>query len=216
MNGNIEAVARPKSAKPKAIGAMGEWGAELAKVALVVVAILAVRAVIVNQYVVPSASMEPTLQVGDHIVVDMLAYGVRVPFTSLRIIQGEAPERGEVVVFHSPDSGERMVKRVVAVAGDTVEIREGQLFLGDVAAARPNAPTLEWFKGRPITIKIEANGGRPLPMTTIPPGKVLVLGDNRGNSVDGRHFGLVDEDAIFGKAVRVAYRKGSGFQWSRL
>lgn len=197
---------------PEAPGRLTQWGRELGVLVMLALAILAVRDIAVNQYVVPSASMQPTLRIGDRVIADMRAYGWRVPFTQWHIGPRSRPARGDVVVFHAP-SGERMVKRVVAVAGDSVQVRQGMLYLDGVPVARPDVPTIEWLRGRPIRIAIEEQGGPDMPAAVVPPGKVLVLGDNRGNSVDGRRFGWVDEEAVFAKAVRVAYRQEAGFQW---
>jgi signal peptidase I len=111
---------------------------EYAEATLVAVAIaLAVRAVALEGYRIPSASMSPTLLPGDHVLVSKLAYGVRVPFTRVRLPAGAGPRRGDVVVFESPrERGRDVVKRVVGVPGDVIELREQVLHVNGVPQPR--------------------------------------------------------------------------------
>ncbi len=106
--------------------------------AAVVLALL-VRALLVEGYRIPSGSMAPTLLAGDHVLVSRIAYGVRVPFTRLRL-GGASPRRGDVVVFEGPRTpGVDVVKRVVGVAGDVVELREQILYVNGVPQPRTSA-----------------------------------------------------------------------------
>ena len=103
-------------------------------VAMAVVAALVLRACLAEPFRIPSSSMEPTLLGGDHILVNKLAYGPRLPFTTQRLFRLEPPRRGDVVVFQSPrEPGKDLVKRVVGVPGDVVELRDGVLFVNGVA-----------------------------------------------------------------------------------
>ncbi len=95
------------------------------------------RASLADHYRVPSGSMEPTVQVGDHIAVAKAAYGVRVPMTDTWLVRWSEPARGEVVVLESPDDGKVLLKRVVAVAGERVEVRGGRVHIGDRAIEEP-------------------------------------------------------------------------------
>lgn len=192
------------------------WGREIGKLLLLVVGLLALRDVVANQYTVPSRSMEPNLQVGDHVLVDMHSYGWRVPFTMWRITPGEDPKRGDVVVFQSPDDGLRLIKRVVATEGDAVSVQDGRVYVNGAPAALDDAPDLEWHHGRAVEIDRSNGTGPATAMRMVPAGKVLVLGDNRGNSVDGREFGFVDQATVYGKATRVIYRRGQGLGWKAL
>lgn len=169
-----------------------------------------------NHYGVPSGSMEPTLMPGDHVVVDMSAYGVRIPFTGIDIAARGAPQRGDVVIFKSPRDGTRLIKRVVAVAGDEVALRGGRLSIDGVALADAEVPHIERFGQRDVALDLDAGGGPDIARLTIPPGKVLVLGDHRGNSLDGRYFGLLDADAVYARAVGVFWRRGEGPVWKPL
>lgn len=164
------------------------------------------RASLADHYRVPSGSMEPTVHVGDRIVVSKAAYGLRLPLTDTYLIRYAAPARGDVVVIEPPDDESRhatdadvlgsvLLKRVVAVEGDLVEVKDGRVHIDgrEVPEAR---------------ISLEAGGGPDLGPLRVPAGKVLLLGDNRGNSRDGRTFGFVDREHVLGRAVSVIARDG--------
>ena len=167
-------------------------------------ALLAARSSLADHYVVPSGSMEQTLFPGDRVVVDKRAYGLRIPFTLVKIIRGEAPARGDVIVFDSPDDGTRLIKRIVAVGGDRLEVRHGHVFVnglpGDARAA----------------LELRSGGGPDVAPVRVPAGHVFAMGDFRGNSRDSRFFGFVREDQVYARAARVYYRAGDGFIWKRL
>jgi len=142
-----------------------------------------VQLFVVKPFTIHQVSMRPTLEDGDRILLNRLSYHFR------------DPEAGDVVVFHSPmNAGDDLVKRVVAVSGDTVAIRDGDLYVnGDVV----NEPYLldQDFRGS-------------LPETVIPEGQVFVLGDNRDNSGDSRIFGPIDVDSIIGCAFAIYWPVG--------
>ena len=166
--------------------------------------LLAARSSFADHYLVPTGSMEKTLFPGDRVVVDKRAYGVRVPFTSMKVIPGETPARGDVIVFDAPDDGTRLIKRVVAIGGDRLEVRGGHVFVnglpGDARAA----------------LELRLGGGPDVVPVRVPAGHVFAMGDFRGNSRDSRFFGFVREDRIYARAVRVYYRSGDGFIWEPL
>jgi signal peptidase I len=169
-----------------------------------------------NHYVVPSGSMEPTLMPGDRVVVDMSAYGLRVPFTTLTLVERGAPRRGDVVLLKSPADGKRLIKRVVAVAGDRVDLDDGRLSINGVALALDHDPTLEHFAARAVRLNLDDGGGPDIGGLEIPSGKLLVLGDHRGDSADGRAFGLVADSAPYARAIAVYYRRDRGLAWLSL
>lgn len=171
---------------------------------LFLLGMLAARSTFADHYVVPSGSMERTLHPGDRVIVDKRAYGVRIPFTLARITHGEPPARGDIVVFDAPDDGTRLIKRLVAVGGDVLEVRGGHVFINGVPDDEKAA--LELARG----------GGPDVAPLVVPAGHVFVMGDFRGNSRDSRYFGFVREDAIYAKAAGVYWRTGEGFGWHPL
>jgi signal peptidase I len=195
---------------------MKKWLREYLSFALMVLGLFAARSSLADHYYVPSGSMEPTLMPGDRVVVDKEAYGLRIPFTLHKLGSGTAPARGDVVIFDSPEDGTRLIKRVVAVAGDTVAVKDGHVSINGIALAPASNPALEKFGDRTARLELQFGGGPDVAATRIPEGALLVLGDARGNSRDGRFFGLVREEEIYAKAARVYFRSGEGFVWIAL
>jgi signal peptidase I len=121
------------------------WREYAEAIVLAALVALALRTVAVEGYRIPSGSMAPTLLAGDHVLVSKLAYGVRVPFTRLRLLARGEPRRGDVVVFESPrEAGVEVVKRVVGVPGDVIELREQVLHVNGVPQPRTPAGELAW------------------------------------------------------------------------
>lgn len=176
---------------------------------LALAAVVLLRSCVVNHYVVPTGSMQPALDPGSRLLVDMRAYGWRLPFTQTVIASPSRPQAGDVVLFFSPSNGVRLVKRVVATGGDEVLVFDGQLFINGQPAMRGEG--LEQIGGKTVRLDLSSGPGPDFGPLAIPEGKLLMLGDHRGNSLDGRHFGLVDERAVYGKAVRVFWK--DGFAW---
>lgn len=185
-------------------------------IALTLGLLMLARTSFANHYQVPSGSMEPTLLPGDRVAVDMSAYGLRIPWTDIQLVHRDVPRRGDVVVFKSPADGTRLIKRVAAVAGDEVELVDGHLAINGRPLATPAAPDVERFGARHVALGLDMGGGPDIARMTIPAGKLLVLGDHRGNSADGRYFGLVDADAVYARALAVYWRSGEGLAWMRL
>jgi signal peptidase I len=183
---------------------------------------LGARSSLADHYHVPSGSMEYTIMTGDRVVIDKTAYGIRVPFSSIELIARGEPRRGDVVVFDSPADGTRLIKRVAAVAGDTVTLRNGLLSINGrplTADGGPNASSgsiVEQFGSHVARLNLDAGGGPGVDSLVVPDGCVLALGDHRGNSFDSRYFGLVSADSIYGRALGVYYRRGEGLTWKPL
>lgn len=215
MPDDPSAAASPATSRPRRL--LAEWLPLVAMLAL----LLAARDTLANHYQVPSGSMQPTLVPGDRVAVDMRAYGVRLPFTSIELAEGTSPAPGDVVVFDSPVDGTRLIKRLVAVEGQTVAVREGRLWVDGRPTeldgqATTAAQVFERIGPRQVQLDLADGGGPDLPPQRIPAGMALVLGDHRGASFDGRGFGLVPLDTFYGRAIAVYYRSGEGFVWNRL
>ena len=192
---------------------MTTWARRQLPVALAMLCLFAARASLADHYLIPSGSMEPTLLPSDRVVVNKLAYGLRLPFTHLKLLDGDRPARGDVVIFDSPEDGKRLIKRVVAVGGDLVQVRRGHVLIDGVAVVEKSDPNKEDFGDKRAELDLRYGGGPDVPATRVPEGYLLVLGDSRGNSRDGRWFGFVRESAIYARAVRVYYRADEGFVW---
>ena len=188
---------------------------ELPPLLLMLALLVVARSSFANHYHVPSGSMEPTLMPGDRVLVDMSAYGLRVPFTGIELVQRDRPRPGEVVVFKSPYDGTRLIKRVVAIGGQSVSLLDGRLWIDD-RPLQVGGLDVERFDGRLVQLDLRDGGGPDIASLRVPPGMVLVLGDHRGASADGRWFGLVPEQAFYGRAVGVYWRRGQGPAWQRL
>jgi len=189
---------------------------EVAPILLALVLVTAARSSLADHYYVPSSSMENTLFAGDRVVVDKTAYGLRIPYTKIDVIEGAHPRPGEVAVFDSPADGILLIKRIVAVGGQVVSLRDGHLFVDGVALESSKAPSSEEFGERLVALNLADGGGPPIGRVVIPPGKLLAIGDHRGNSLDARYWGLIDERELYGRAVAVYFRCGDGFVWKKL
>lgn len=172
--------------------------------------LLAARSSLADHYRVPTASMEYSIMPGDRVLIDKTAYGLRIPFTHIELVAVGTPARGDVVVFDSPVDGRRLIKRIVAVAGDHVQLVDGRLTVNGEARG---AASIETYGEKRALLNLRLGGGPDITDLTVGPGEVLALGDYRGNSLDGRHFGLIPAAQVYGKARRIYYRRGEGFVW---
>lgn len=195
-----------------------EWIKPAASVAIIV---FPLKSALADWNWVPTGSMKPTILEGDLVFVNKLAYDLKVPFTLQRLAGWDNPARGDIVVFFSPYDGTRLVKRVVAVPGDTIELRNNVLLLNGKAMAyesvNAQAYAKEIYEDARAVLAIEQGGGpshlvmalpsrraaRTFDAITVPPGKYFMLGDSRDNSFDSRYWGFVERKQIVGKANRV-------------
>ena len=183
------------------------------------------RSAVADWMYVPSGSMNPTIVEGDRILVDKSVYGLRIPFTTKRLTRGGDPQRGDIAIFSSPEDGTTLVKRIVGLPGDTIEMRDDVLLVNGVATDYDAAFNIadadlpgstrredhryltEKLDGHPHAIMMlpQRLALRSFGPTPVPPGNYLVLGDSRDNSKDSRYIGLVPRDSIVGRAFKVAY-----------
>jgi signal peptidase I len=170
---------------------------------------------------VPSGSMRPTILEGDVVLVNRLAFDLKIPLTDVIIAHTGAPKRGDIVTFSSPKDGTRLIKRVVGLPGDTIEMRDNRLAInGEALDYVPLGGVVEELGPHRV---VEAERMREsfgdsihavqwIPRAVsrssfdslvIPPDQYLMLGDNRDNSEDSRYIGLVSRDRLIGRAERI-------------
>lgn len=186
---------------------------------------LVFRSAIADWNQVPSGSMIPSILIGDRIVVDKLAYDLRIPFTLQRIFRWHEPERGDVVTFPSPMDEKLLVKRIIGLPGDAVEFVDNRLIINDVAAeyrelepselseamvgSKHNRFVEESVLGTSRVIMLDRHAHRSahasFPRQIVPANHYLVMGDNRDNSSDFRVIGFVDRERILGRAEVIAF-----------
>lgn len=163
--------------------------------AALVLAIL-IRGFFFQAFEIPSGSMEPTLLIGDHILVNKFVYGVRIPFTNKRWTEFREPSSGDVVVFVYPvDRSKDFIKRVMAVGGDTVEIRDKKVLINGEVIKDPHASFQSdmFYPGN-------VHAGDNMKPIEVPKGFLFVMGDNRDNSYDSRFWGFVPLRDVLGEA----------------
>ena len=180
---------------------------------LLILLMTVVRSSLADHYYVPTGSMENSLIPGDRVLVDKTAYGFRVPLTTIDVLGERSPDRGEVAVFDSPVDGTRLIKRIVAVGGDAVVLENGRLTIDGEPLGNS---AVEHFGDREALLNLHDGGGPDIPYLLVPQGMVLALGDHRGNSLDGRYFGLIAEERLIGRAIGIYYRRGEGLVWRGL
>lgn len=185
--------------------------------AFVVAVILAIliRALFVQAFKIPSSSMEPTLLVGDHILVNKLLYGIRIPFTEERWPHISVPKRGDVIVFVFPqDRTKDFIKRVVAVGGDTVEVKNKNVYVNGKLAVNPHA---QYRDNRILPAGPDQRRRDNMPAEKVPEGHLFVMGDNRDYSHDSRFWGFVPVEDVKGKAFLIYYsaRNFPSVRWNR-
>lgn len=175
---------------------------------------LFIRGFVVQAFKIPSGSMIPTLLIGDHILVSKFIYGLRNPFTGSILIPVKEPERLDVVVFKYPlNPAQDFIKRVIGIPGDTVEVVDKKIYVnGALLQDDPGVSN----KGRvlPGDVSPRDNFGP----VTVPGKSLLVMGDNRDNSHDGRFWGFVDFKDLKGKAFILYWswdKENFGVRWGR-
>ena len=208
------------------------WKREIRPLLILLLILCSIRSSLADWNDVPSGSMQPTILVGDRVWVNKLAYDLKVPFTTWHIAEWSDPQRGDIVVFFSPKDGTRLVKRVIGLPGDKIELRSNQLFI--------NGQPVDYTTLEPAVSKQLADPERvdgifateQLPvhphavmgingvsaMRTFGPVHVsaehyFMMGDNRDNSFDSRYFGTVDRSQIVGRTSSVVLSLDKSNYW---
>lgn len=208
------------------------WREDIRPLLITALIIFAARSSFADWNDVPTASMKPTILEGDRVFVNKLAYDLKVPFTTLHLAQWSNPRRGDIVVFHSPKDGTRLVKRTIGLPGDVIELRNDRLIInGEVIEYRPIAEELlrdtapldraasvyadEQLPGRSHLVAgiPAAPAKRDFGPYRVPAGCYFMMGDNRDDSFDSRYFGAVKRDRILGRATAVVTSLDSNHHW---
>lgn len=190
------------------------------------------RTAIADWNPVPTGSMRPTILEGDVVLVNRLAYDLKIPLTDVSLVRLGEPQRDDIVTFSSPKDGTRLIKRIVGLPGDTVAIRDNLLFINGQRAAYsdPEHVTESPLPGRYLeaTRYVEQIDGErrrvqffPLAASsatygpvTVPAGQYFMMGDNRNNSEDSRYIGFVPRELLIGRAGRILVSADIKRDWS--
>jgi signal peptidase I len=178
--------------------------------ALFIVLMIVFRSALADWNVVPTGSMKPTILEGDRILVNKLAYDFKIPLTHISIYKFADPKRGDIVIFDSKVADTRLVKRVIGLPGDTVEMRDNRLIINGIEARYSSAEyvadgifAIESYGSMSHRIELARTGGGRLSTfgpVKVPKERYLVLGDNRDNSADSRVYGFIPRGEIVGNA----------------
>ncbi|MDP3730297.1 MAG: signal peptidase I [Candidatus Omnitrophota bacterium] len=169
-----------------------EW-AESIIIALILA--LLIRTFVIQAFKIPSGSMIPTFEIGDRIFVSKFIYGARIPFTDIRLPALKAPQRGDIAVFVSPETPKKdFVKRLIALEGETVEIKSGNILINGRFIDGPDSVKSNYYYNR-------GDFGKEGTAVTVPNGSYFALGDNSANSRDSRYWGFFPKKNLIGKAV---------------
>jgi len=225
---------RFESCKEKIKTFIRGWGFSLLAAILIATTM---KSAIADWNDVPTGSMEPTILIGDRIFINKLAYDLKVPYTTRHIARWDDPARGDIVVFYSPRDGQRLVKRVIGLPGDTLALDKNRLSIngtpvlyeklkGDIPLQMPPDVQKEYVFLRerleaaphPVMVALSRSRFSSFSPVTIPPGNYFMMGDNRDNSADSRIFGLVDRGRIVGRATAIVLSREGSFlhpRWNR-
>jgi signal peptidase I len=177
----------------------------LEPIAIAILIALFIRTFVVQAFKIPSSSMEPTLQVGDHLLVNKFIYGIKFPFIGTKYFQLKQPQRGDIVVFVYPkDRSKDFIKRVIGTEGEKVQIVHNKIYINNQLIDDPWGRYDERASSSKYLQPMEIFGP-----VTVPANSVFVLGDNRDNSQDSRFWGFVNVNEVKGKAL-IIY-----FSWDR-
>jgi signal peptidase I len=224
--GNMKVQEKQKTSKVQKAGKQDGFDITLEYIKSFLIALvlaLLIKATIIEAYKIPTESMENTLLAGDFILGNKFVYGIKVPFTGIRLPALYEPKRGDIVIFRPPHSPhENYVKRLIGMPGDTIQISRERVYINgkryiDTAFAHYNPRKIYSTNERVYDPYVQAYhdygisnaGHRPYPPfqdfspypIIVPEGKYFMMGDNRDNSLDSRMWGFVDRDQILGKAL---------------
>jgi signal peptidase I len=182
---------------------------------IAIIIALFIRTFVVQAFKIPSGSMKPTLQIGDHILVNKFIYGVKIPYLNTVLLPVKKPQRGDIVVFKYPlDPKKDFIKRVIGLPGDVVEIREKTIYIN---GQRLNHDVGVFSDPRTIAGTIRPRDY--LGPITVPRDALFTMGDNRDESFDSRFWGFVPLRDVNGKAFIIYWSWDSddfNVRWGRI
>lgn len=168
------------------------------------------RSAIADWNHVPSGSMKPTILEGDRVLVNKMAYDIRLPFTHISLLKLADPVRGDIIVFDSKVSDKRLIKRVVGIPGDVIAMQDNVLYINGNKLSYLDTNTelsdkIEDLLGVEHRIRTRLTGGHlsNFSPVKVPAGEYMALGDNRDNSADSRVIGFIPRDEIVGRSREV-------------
>ncbi|MCI5140700.1 MAG: signal peptidase I [Candidatus Electrothrix sp. ATG1] len=186
--------------------------------AIIIALVLAlfIRTFIVQAFKIPSGSMLQTLLIGDHILVSKFIYGIKNPFSGSVLMPIKSPQHTDIVVFKYPKNPKLdYIKRVIAIAGDTVEIKNKNVYINGIAI---DEASYKKITDKDNILPASASPRDNFGPVTVPDGSIFVMGDNRDNSYDSRFWGFVDLKEVRGKAFIIYWSwdvKKSLLSWGR-
>ncbi len=170
-----------------------EW---IESIVIALILALFIRTFVVQAFKIPSGSMEPTLLIGDHLLVSKFIYGTKIPFTDIKVLPLKEPERGDVIVFIYPvDPSKDFIKRVIGLSGDKVEVINKKVYVNDKPIEDIHAHHAD-----NLIIPKGSESRDNFGPVTVPKDSLFVMGDNRDRSYDSRFWGFVNKSEIKGKA----------------
>lgn len=200
------------------------WRESVRPLLVLIILLTSFRSAIADWNDVPSGSMRPTILEGDRVLVNRVAYDLKVPFTTWHLARWSDPKRGDIVVLLSPVNSERLIKRVVGIPGDVIEVHGQRLRVNGTPAAYAPLPASEaiahgvaWLplaamaqetvEGRRHMVMAETaiGPGSDIGPLRVPEGQYFLMGDHRDSSYDSRFWGFAERRAILGRAVAIAF-----------
>lgn len=208
------------------------WRKEIRPLLVLALVVFSIRSSLADWNDVPSGSMKPTILEGDRIYVNKVAYDLKVPFTTWHLLQWGNPQRGDIVVFYSPYDGKRLVKRVIGLPGDVIQLRNDNLILnGQPVSYQPLDKDLlvdlsqkdraehlfatEQLPGRQHAVAAwpAVPARRDFGPLTVPAAQYFMMGDNRDDSFDSRYYGPVERKRIVGRATMAVFSVDRSHYW---
>ncbi|MEK6656829.1 MAG: signal peptidase I [Nitrospirota bacterium] len=180
-------------------------------IAIAVLLAIVIRTFVIQAFKIPSGSMIPTLDIGDHILVSKFIYGIRIPFTDIKILDFKKPNRGDIIVFIYPEDEKKdFIKRVVGVPGDKIELKNKELYINSEKLTEKYIIHQDPHT-KPKEYEPRDNTGPII----VSPDSLFVMGDNRDQSYDSRYWGFVKMSKVKGRAFIIYWSWDGKDTWVR-